>query len=60
MKAKDYGVKKSWNGWMTYAYVSDGTALGLMPIDWASQKFDTKQQAKNFIEDLAKQNGWTK
>jgi hypothetical protein len=28
--------------------------MGLMPITWANELFKTKQQAKVFIEDLAK------
>jgi hypothetical protein len=60
MNVKDYGIKKSWNGWQTYAYVSDGTKLGLMPIDWATSVFKTKQQATSFIKDLAKKNSWNK
>lgn len=60
MEVKDYGVKSSWDGWRTFAYVSDGTPMGLMPITWANELFKTKQQAKAFIEDLAKKNGWKK
>ncbi len=32
MNVEDYGVKKSWDGWRTFAYVRDGTPMGLMPI----------------------------
>ena len=60
MEVEDYGVKKSWDGWRTFACVSDGTPMGLMPITWANELFKTKQQAKAFIEDLAKKNGWKK
>jgi hypothetical protein len=60
LNCKDYGVKKSWDGWRSYAYVSDGTSMGLMPITWASEAFKTKQQAKAFIDDLAIKNGWKK
>jgi len=60
MKAQEYGVKKSWNGWRTYAYVKDGTPMGLMPITWASELFQDKQQAKDFINNLAIKNGWSK
>ena len=60
MKAKEYGVKKSWGGWRTYAYVGDGTPMGLMPINWANGLFKTKKQAKTFIDDLATKNGWCK
>jgi hypothetical protein len=60
LNCKDYGVKKSWDGWRTYAYVSDGTSMGLMPITWANELFKTKKQAKDFIEDLATKNGWKK
>ena len=48
LNCKDYGIKKSWDGWRSYAYVSDGTSMGLMPITWASKVFKTKQQAKTF------------
>ena len=60
LNCKDYGVKKSWDGWRTYAYVSDGTQMGLMPITWADELFKNKKQAKDFIEDLATKNGWKK
>jgi hypothetical protein len=60
MEVEDYGVKKSWVGWRTFAYVSDGTPMGLMPITWANELFKTKQQAKTFIDDLATKNGWKK
>jgi hypothetical protein len=58
MNVKEYGVKKSWDGYRTYANVKDGKYL--MPINWANELFKTKQQAKAFIEDLAKKNGWRK
>ncbi len=58
LNCKDYGIKKSWDGWRTYAYVGDGTPTGLMPITWASEVFKTKQKAKTFIDDLATKNGW--
>jgi hypothetical protein len=57
---KDYGVKSSWDGWRTFAYVSDGTPMGMMPITWANELFKTKKQAKTFIDDLATKNGWKK
>ena len=60
MKVKDYGVKSSWDGWRTFAYVSDGTPMGMMPITWANELFKTKKQAKTFIDDLATKNGWNK
>jgi hypothetical protein len=60
MEVEEYGVKKSWDGWRTFAYVSDGTPMGLMPITWANELFKTKQQAKTFINDLATKNGWKK
>ena len=60
LSCKDYGVKKSWDGWRTYAYVSDGTKMGMMPITWANELFKSREQAKNFIEDLATKNGWKK
>jgi hypothetical protein len=60
MNVKDYGVKSSWDGWRTFAYVSDGTKMGMMPITWANELFKTKKQAKDFIEKLALNNGWKK
>ena len=60
MQAKDYGVKKSWDGWRTYAHVSDGTPMGLMPIDWANGLFKTKQEATAYINKLAKEWNWVK
>jgi hypothetical protein len=56
MNVKDYGVKSSWDGWRTFAYVSDGTPMGMMPITWANELFKTKKQAKTFIDDLATKN----
>jgi hypothetical protein len=53
MEVEEYGVKKSWDGWRTFAYVRDGTPMGLMPITWANELFKTKQQANVFIKDLA-------
>ena len=60
MQAKDYGVKKSWDGWRTYAHVSDGTPLGLMPINWANSLFKTKLEATAYINKLAKEWNWVK
>ena len=60
MEVEEYGVKKSWDGWRTFAYVRDGTPMGLMPITWANELFKTKKQAKTFIEDLAKKYNWKK
>ena len=60
MEVKEYGVKSSWDGWRTFAYVSDGTPMGLMPITWANELFKTKKQAKDFIDNLAKKYGWKK
>lgn len=60
MQAKDYGVKKSWDGWRTYAHVSDGTPMGLMPINWANGLFKTKQEAQAYINKLAKEWNWAK
>jgi len=60
MNAKDYGVKKSWDGWRTYANVSDGTPMGLMPINWANGLFKTKQEAQAYINKLAKEWNWVK
>ena len=60
MEVEEYGVKKSWDGWRTFAYVRDGTPMGLMPITWANELFKTKQQANVFIKDLATKYGWKK
>jgi hypothetical protein len=60
MNVKEYGVKSSWDGWRTFAYVSDGTPMGLMPITWANELFKTKKQASDFIKKLAINNGWSK
>lgn len=60
MEIEQYGVKKSWDGWRTFAYVRDGTPMGLMPITWANELFKTKQNAKDFINSLATKNGWVK
>jgi hypothetical protein len=60
LNCKDYGIKKSWDGWRTYAHTSDGSSMGLMPINWASELFKNKKQAETFINDLAKKNGWKK
>jgi hypothetical protein len=60
LSCKDYGVKKNGPGWRTYANVSDGTKMGMMPINWASGLFDTKKEAKKSIEKLATEWGWSK
>ena len=60
MEVEEYGVKKSWDGWRSFAYVRDGTPMGLMPITWANELFKTKKQAKDFIDNLAKKYGWKK
>ena len=56
MIAEDYGVKKSWDGYRTYANVQDGKYL--MPINWANGLFKTKKEANDFINKLAKENNW--
>jgi hypothetical protein len=58
MQAKEYGVKKTWDGYRTYANVQDGKYL--IPINWASSLFKTKQEAKAYIEKLAKEWNWVK
>lgn len=58
MQAKEYGVKKTWDGYRTYANVKDGKFL--MPINWANELFKTKQEAKAYIEKLAKEWNWVK
>ena len=60
LNCKDYGVKKNGKYWRTYANVSDGTKMGLMPINWASGLFKTKEEAKKSIEKLATEWGWSK
>jgi len=44
---KEYGVKKTWDGYRTYAYAQDGKFL--TPINWCSELFKTKKQAQKFI-----------
>jgi hypothetical protein len=34
--------------------------MGMMPINWANELFKSREQAKDFIEDLATKNGWKK
>ena len=58
MIAKEYGVKKTWDGYRTYANVQDGKYL--MPINWASALFKTKQESKAYIKKLAKEWNWVK
>jgi hypothetical protein len=60
LNCKDFGVKKSWDGWRTYANVSDGTNSGLMPINWANGLFKTKSAANKSIKKLAAEWGWSK
>jgi hypothetical protein len=57
MQAKEYGVKKTWDGYRTYANVQDGKYL--MPINWANGLFKTKQEAKAYIDKLANENNWS-
>ena len=54
MIAKEYGVKKTWDGYRTYANVKDGKYL--MPINLASALFKTKKEANDYINKLAKEN----
>lgn len=56
MIVKEHGVKKTWDGYRTYANVQDGKYL--MPINWASALFKTKKEAKEYISKLAKENNW--
>jgi hypothetical protein len=58
MNAKEYGVKKTWDGYRTYANVQDGKFL--MPINWANELFKTKQEATSYIDKLAKEWNWVK
>jgi hypothetical protein len=60
LNCKDFGVKKNGKEWRTYANVSDGTKMGMMPINWASGLFKTKEEAKKSIETLATEWGWKK
>ena len=57
MQAKEYGVKKTWDGYRTYANVQDGKFL--MPINWASALFKTKLEATAYINKLAKEWNWS-
>ena len=57
MDIKEYGVKKSWDGWRTYALVKDYGNY-LTPITWLNKLFKTKKKAKNFIEkEIKKMKG---
>jgi hypothetical protein len=56
MIAKEHGVKKTWDGYRTYANVQDGKYL--MPINCASALFKTKKEANDYINKLAKENNW--
>ena len=56
INAQEYGVKKTWNGYRTYANVQDGKFL--MPINWASELFKSKTKASIFIKNLAKEWNW--
>jgi len=58
MQAKEYGVKKTWDGYRTYANVQDGKYL--MPINWTNGLFKTKQEATAYINKLAKEWNWVK
>ena len=51
LNCKDYGVKKSWDGWRTYAYVSDGTKMGMMPITWANELFKSRISLWRFLHE---------
>jgi hypothetical protein len=56
INAQEYGVKKTWDGYRTYANVQDGKFL--MPINWASKLFKSKTKASIFIKNLAKEWNW--
>ena len=56
MIAKEHGVKKTWDGYRTYANVQDGKYL--IPINWANGLFKTKKEANDYINNLAKENNW--
>ena len=56
MIAKEHGVKKTWDGYRTYANVQDGKYL--IPINWANGLFKTKKEANDYINKLAKENNW--
>jgi hypothetical protein len=49
MNIKEYGVKKTWDGWRSYALVKDYGNY-VTPITWLNKLFKTKKKAKNFIE----------
>ena len=46
---KEYGIKKTWDGYRTYAYAQDGKYL--TPITWCSELFKTKKLATKFINE---------
>ena len=56
INAQEYGVKKTWDGYRTYANVQDGKFL--IPINWASELFKSKTKASIFIKNLAKKWNW--
>ena len=57
MNIKEYGVKKTWDGWRSYDLVKDYGNY-LTPITWLNKLFKTKKKAKNFIEkEIKKMKG---
>jgi len=52
MNVKKFGIKKTYNGYWTYAEKEDCS------VYWATQHFETKQEAENYINKLAKEYKW--
>jgi hypothetical protein len=52
MSVKKFGVKKTFNGYWTYAEKEDCS------VYWATQHFETKQEAEAYINKLAIDYKW--
>jgi hypothetical protein len=52
MNVKKFGVKKTFNGYWTYAEKEDCS------VYWATKHFTTKQEAEDFINKLASEYKW--
>ena len=55
MWIKDYGVKEIWDKkYETYAYVQD-TGKYLTPVTWLQETFNTKKEAKKWLNNKIKE-----
>ncbi|MBW0175977.1 MAG: hypothetical protein KXJ45_03460 [Candidatus Fonsibacter sp.] len=52
MNVKKFGVKKTFNGYWTYAEKEDCS------VYWATKHFTTKHEAEDFINKLASEYKW--